>query len=102
VPAEIDQDREKRRAIDALVHRLRNKGDADDEPFAAEFIAALWGQGWRPTLAKPLPDWHYRGHGEAPDASKPGGADYLAAKAGLLARAEDRAAGAAPDGGEQP
>lgn len=42
------EDREKRFAVDALVFRLRNRGDADDEPLAAEFIAALWGRGWRP------------------------------------------------------
>lgn len=42
------EDREKRFAVDALVYRLRNRGEADDEPLAAEFIAALWGRGWRP------------------------------------------------------
>lgn len=61
-------DAETRAAVDALVHRLRNRGDADDEPFAAEFIAALKGRGWRPTNARPAPDWHQRpaGHRGTP------------------------------------
>jgi hypothetical protein len=58
------EDREKRAAIDALVHRLRSRGDADDEPFAAEFITALWGRGWRPVLTRP--DWRARPHGRPP------------------------------------
>ena len=78
---------ETRAAIDALVHRLKNRGDADDEPFAAEFIAALKGRGWRPTNARPLPDWHYRKGGTPPDADRPGGADYLEVKAQVLAKA---------------
>lgn len=52
-----DTDRETQAAINALVYRLRNRGDADDEPFAAEFITALRQRGWRPTEAKPLPAW---------------------------------------------
>jgi hypothetical protein len=44
-------DDETRAAVAALVFRLRNKGDADDEVFAAEFIAALKARGWRPVLA---------------------------------------------------
>jgi len=80
-------DSETRAAIDALVFRLKNRGDADDEPFAAEFIAALRGRGWRPTEARPGPDWR-RASGDAkvPDAGRPGSADYLAAKAAMAAR----------------
>lgn len=54
---------ETRAAVAALVHRLRNPGDAnplgaDAEPFAAEFIAALKARGWRPVLAVPAEaDW---------------------------------------------
>lgn len=67
------EDREKRRAVGALVRRLRERAAAaaagaddvaDDEPFAAEFIAALWGQGWRPVLARP--DWRRRPGGRPP------------------------------------
>ena len=50
-------DRETRAAVDALVSRYRAKGDADDEPWAEEFIAWLKVRGWRPTLAVPAPDW---------------------------------------------
>jgi len=84
-----DPDAETRAAIDALVHRLRNKGDADDEPFAAEFIAALRGRGWRPTMARPSPDWRQARGSDArvPDAGKPGSAEYLAVKAEITARA---------------
>ena len=45
-------DREIRAAIDALVHRLTNRTESDDEPFAMEFIQAMIGRGWRPTPAK--------------------------------------------------
>ncbi len=40
-------DTETRAAVDALAYRLRNRGDADPERFAAEFIAALRAHGWR-------------------------------------------------------
>jgi hypothetical protein len=50
---EIDLDAETARAVDALVHRLRNRADdTSDEWLAREFMAALRGQGWRPTPAK--------------------------------------------------
>ena len=46
-------DREIRAAIDALVHRLKNRAEGtDDEPFAMEFVQAMIGRGWRPTPAK--------------------------------------------------
>ncbi len=46
-------DREIRAAIDALVHRLKNRTEGtDDEPFAMEFVQAMIGRGWRPTPAK--------------------------------------------------
>jgi hypothetical protein len=78
-------DRETREAIDALVKRLRSKGEADDEPFAAEYIAFLKGLGWRPVLALPSSaDWRRRGTGGGtPDPTGRGGADYLAWKAKL-------------------
>ena len=47
-------DREIQAAIDALVHRLRNREDTDDEPFAMEFVQAMIGRGWRPTEARRL------------------------------------------------
>jgi hypothetical protein len=83
-----DFDNETRAAIDALVYRLRNRGDADDEPFAQEYLAALKARGWRPVLAVP-PGAGWRrasGSSRVPDAAKPGGADYLAAKAAITAR----------------
>lgn len=86
-------DEETRAAVAALVHRLRNVGDtdplgADAEPFAEEYLAALKARGWRPVLAVPAEaDWRrVSGNSRAPDARKPGGAEYLAAKAAVLAR----------------
>jgi hypothetical protein len=63
------EDRQKRRAVDSLVRRLREREAAvasgadapDDEPFAAEYIAALWGQGWRPVEVLRPHDWRQGG-----------------------------------------
>jgi hypothetical protein len=52
-------------AIEALAHRIRQRDAAmrdgedypDPEPFAAEYLAALRGQGWRVTAAKAYPGW---------------------------------------------
>jgi hypothetical protein len=82
-------------AVEALVYRLRNRGDGegqfatDDEFFAAEFIAAIRGRGWRPVLALvPAADWRTAsGNARVPDARKPGSAEYLAQKAAIKARA---------------
>lgn len=90
-----DLDAETRAAVSALVHRLRNRGEEDsqfsrdDELFAQEFLMSLRGYGWRPVLVPPPEaDWRRAsGNSRAPDARKPGGADYLAAKAAVLARA---------------
>lgn len=58
-----EQDRETHAAIEALAHRIRVRDAAlaagedcgDAEPFAAEFLAALRGRGWRLTPAKTTP-----------------------------------------------
>lgn len=84
-----------RDAVAALVHRLKNRGEGenqyatDPDVFAAEYIASLRGRGWRPVLALvPVPDWRKAsGDAPVPDAEKPGSADYLAAKAAIAARA---------------
>lgn len=89
-----DLDGETRAAISALVHRLRNRGESegqfspDDEPFAAEYVMSLRGYGWRPVLVPPASaDWRRAsGNSRAPDPRRPGGADYLAAKAAMTAR----------------
>lgn len=88
----MTEEQETSAAIDVLVRLLRDRGDADDEPFAAGVIAALKARGWRPTNARPYPDWHQRRAGSGPDAGKPGGAGYLAAKEQLAARAQGRPA----------
>lgn len=44
-------------AVQALVHRLRNRAEPDDEPFAREFITALRRRGWRHTQAGPAQPW---------------------------------------------
>lgn len=88
-----DFDTESRAAVAALVHRLRNPGDtdplgADAEPFAEEYVAALKARGWRPVLAVPASaDWRRAsGSSRVPDADRPGGSEYLAAKAAIRAR----------------
>lgn len=86
-------DNETRAAVAALVHRLRNPGDtdplgADAEPFAEEYVAAMKARGWRPVLAvPPEADWRRASGGSrVPHADRPGGAEYLAAKAAIAAR----------------
>jgi hypothetical protein len=89
--ADISTDRETKAAVDALVHRLRNRGDSDDEWFAQEFIAALKLRGWRMTPATPSPAWDRKfGGGANP------GDEYRAARAVIDAKPplpEHRAAG---------
>jgi hypothetical protein len=83
-------ERESRAAVDALVWRLKNRPEDDDndELFAVEFITALKGHGWRPTLARPAPDWRSpRADSRLPSGENPGGADYLAKRAQIFARA---------------
>ena len=89
-----DLDTESRGAVTALVHRLRNRGDEDgqfardDELFAQEYVMSLRGYGWRPILALPAEaDWRRASGGSrVPRADRPGGAEYLAAKAAITAR----------------
>jgi hypothetical protein len=67
-----DLDRETQAAIEALVYRLKNRTDEDDEPFAQEYVLAMRLRGWRPTEAR-MP-WDYRalpdggGHPESEEA----------------------------------
>ena len=65
-----DLDRETQAAIEALVYRLKNRTDEDDEPFAQEYVTALRARGWRPTEAR-MP-WDYRNppHGDGLPASE--------------------------------
>ena len=88
-------DREIQAAIDALVHRLANREDTDDEPFAMEFVQAMIGRGWRPTEARRSKPWTRAEDGDSPQpaAEKPGGAEYLEARRfidDLAARAAER------------
>lgn len=57
-----DIDQATREAIAALTSRVRNRDAADEredaELFAMEFLAAMRGQGWRPTPARPAQPWH--------------------------------------------
>jgi hypothetical protein len=87
------EDQQTRRAVASLVRRLRERDEAvragaedvaDWEPFAAEYIAALRGQGWRwlPNLA---PAVIHAGDGGPP-------AGYLTAKAAIEAHAVQAAA----------
>ncbi len=72
-------DREIQAAIDALVHRLKNREGADDEPFAMEFVQAMIGRGWRPTEARRSKPWTAKADGDSPlpQPDRPGGAEYL-------------------------
>jgi hypothetical protein len=86
---------EDRRAVAALVHRLRAvHGDtdplgADAEPFAVEYVAALRGFGWRPVCVLPaVADWKRK-----PDAFDPDRAPRGAALARELLANRPAAAG---------
>ena len=73
-------DREIQAAIDALVHRLKNRDDTDDEPLAMEFVQAMIGRGWRPTKARRSKPWttdKAEGDSSQPQPDRPGGAEYL-------------------------
>jgi hypothetical protein len=67
-------DQETAALAEALVYRLRNRGDGegqyatDDELFAREFTAAALGRGWRPTEARRV-GWRdlATGSGEPPE-----------------------------------
>jgi hypothetical protein len=54
-----DLDHETQAAIEALVYRLRNRTDEDDEPFAQEYVLAMRLRGWRPTEARVVPGWRH-------------------------------------------
>lgn len=71
-------------AVAALTHRIRQRDAAiraghdiaDPEPFALEFMTALTGNGWRPTEARPTPEWR-----RPAGAGRPPTDDYLHARA---------------------
>jgi hypothetical protein len=71
-----DLDRESTAAVDALVYRLRNRGDGegqfatDDEPFAQEYVIALRARGWRPTEARAPWDYRQMPHGDGLPTSR--------------------------------
>jgi hypothetical protein len=71
-------DRATTEAVQALTSRLRNRGEADDEPLAAEFIAWMKLRGWRLTPAAMAPGWERKfGGGAEP------GDEYRAARAAI-------------------
>jgi hypothetical protein len=78
--------RETQAAVDALVHRLANRGPGtDDEPFAMEYVQALIGRGWRPTNARPAPAWQRSsGSGQPPTE------EWRRARAELAGRREPK------------
>ena len=98
-------DTETAAAIDALAHRLRLRDEAmrdggdyaDPEPFAAEYVTAMRGYGWRPTPAKATaPPKH------SPPAAADGSRDDMLARARArcdeataVRRAQENAEGAA-------
>lgn len=53
--------RETDKAVRMVTWQLRERGDADDEPVARAIVEAFKGAGWRPTMARPAPDWRMRG-----------------------------------------
>lgn len=44
-----------RAAAEAIARKIREDGDPD--VIAVEIIAVIRGRGWRPTEARPAPDW---------------------------------------------
>lgn len=53
-----DQDKATRDAENALVQRLRDRGEASDEWLAAEYLAWLKAVGWKPVnVLPPAADW---------------------------------------------
>jgi hypothetical protein len=69
------------RAIDELAYKIRDRGDADVEVVAREFILRLRALGWRPTEAKPAPPWKIPpGDSPDPDPDRPGGVEYIAVR----------------------
>lgn len=58
---------ERRALVKAIVYRLQNHDPgtrplgADAEPFANELVAMAVQLGWRPTPARPSPDWKQQG-----------------------------------------
>jgi hypothetical protein len=61
-------------AITRVLLKARTDG-ADADWTARAILAGLRGSGWRPTAARPAPDWQHR---DVPPA--PPNADYLAAR----------------------
>ena len=69
-------------AIDALVYRIRDRGEADLEIIAREFMLELRERhGWRPTDARRVPWKVPPGDSPQPDPDKPGGAEYASVRA---------------------
>ena len=93
-------DAETKAAIDALVYRLKNREETDDEPFAMEFVQAMIGRGWRPTEARRSRPWTTAKDGDSPQPQpdRPGGVEYLEFRRNLdelAARAAERRRGGA-------
>jgi hypothetical protein len=79
------------RAIDELVYKIRDRGDADLEVVVREFMLRLRALGWRPTEAKPAPPWRIPpGDSPLPDPDGPGGAEYMAAREQIGAGADEQ------------
>ena len=55
------EDGDTRAAIEAVTRCLQNRGEADDEPLAAEIVAVLRGRGWRVMEGlRPAADWRLK------------------------------------------
>jgi hypothetical protein len=90
-----DLDRETQAAIEALVFRLKNRTDEDDEPFAQEYVLAMRLRGWRPTEARGPVDYRNLPHGGGLPASEETQREIDAARravASAATRARTRAA----------
>ena len=76
-----DLERHTDRAIEELVYKIRDRGDADLEVVVREFLLRLRAVGWRPTAAAAAPPWRIPpGDSPQPDPDGPGGAEYIAAR----------------------
>jgi hypothetical protein len=83
-------DENTQQAIDVLVYRIRDRGEADLEIIAREFMLELRERhGWRPTDARRVPWKVPPGDSPQPDPDKPGGAEYASVRAELAERSPD-------------
>lgn len=88
------EDQDTRAAIEAVTRCLQNRGEADDEPLAAEIVAVLRGRGWRVMEGlRPADGWRLKATPREPGEGAKGAIEAAKALAAAHAgefRARDR------------